>query len=773
MARRRTVPVLLALALVVAVLPALVPVLRADAGSVTTDGSSAGRAAASCWEVKQVRPAARDGVYWLRTPRLQAPGRFFCDMTTDGGGWVLVGRGRDGWLWGGDAQGTPAQVSDTVTGPGAFSPRHLSGAMIDGLLDGRRLDSLADAVRLRRATNAGGTRWQEVRLRFASRDRWSWAFGAGHPLTAATVGGTTVRRTTTRDVAADDGYRRVWTFESASNGWRRGFVFGSSGLGSSRPSSHVFSTVTGGRYGVPFTQVFVRPRLRTPQLSYPAIPDRGTSAQAAPPLARSGALASSWGVTGLGSGGTGEQATPVQAFAQIGRRVYVGGNFTTVQRGPAPGAGDRVAQPYLAAFDAGTGDWVTSFRPHVDGQVKSLAALPDGRLAVGGDFSRVGGAAHAGLAVLDPVSGRADPAFTTQVRNRLKRGVVSVRALEVSGRFLYLAGAFTHVARGAHEVFARSAARVDLTTGRGDGGWNPDLNGTVADLDVSHDGTQVYLAGWFTRAGTVAAPHAVALGTGPRAVVARAWRPTFSTAGPARYQQAVQQVGGLVWLGGSQHSMVAYRLPALSLAAAHVTRAGGDLQVVASNRSLVYGGCHCGDWTYSGTSDYDALRPGQTTVSWSQADKIAFVGAWDASTGAYLPEFAPQWRAAQGRGAWSLLVASDGTLWAGGTFTSVVREDGRNQWVGGFARFAVRPSSSPSPPSGARVSLERGTATVTWRASPTRGVVHEVLRDDRVVGTTSGTSLAVSGSDAGDRFFVRASDGRGNRSASTAVVTAR
>ena len=80
------------------------------------DGLTSFTAAASCWEIKQNVPASASGVYWLVTPKLVAPEEFYCDMTTDGGGWVLVGRGRENWITQYEGKGTGAQLRSAVTG---------------------------------------------------------------------------------------------------------------------------------------------------------------------------------------------------------------------------------------------------------------------------------------------------------------------------------------------------------------------------------------------------------------------------------------------------------------------------------------------------------------------------------------------------------------------------------------------------------------------------------------------------------------------------------
>src|SRR4051794_34720079 len=98
-----------------------------SATATTTDptliGTTSDQAAGSCWEIKQLNSAATDGDYWLLTPAMSAPQQFYCDMTTDGGGWELIGKGRDNWDKNVTGQGNTADLltPDLATMSGATS----------------------------------------------------------------------------------------------------------------------------------------------------------------------------------------------------------------------------------------------------------------------------------------------------------------------------------------------------------------------------------------------------------------------------------------------------------------------------------------------------------------------------------------------------------------------------------------------------------------------------------------------------------------------------
>lgn len=736
-------------------------------------GSSMLTAAASCWEIKQRVPDAADGVYWLVTPTLQRPDAFYCDMTTDGGGWVLIGRGREGWRGEYEGLGTPDQVRQTVTGPEAFTARQLPSKTVDGLLNGGRVDGLDDGIRLRRAADYAGQSWQEVRFQLRNRDRWVWTFRGRHALRSFTFDGVqSPSQVTTLDFGTDAGWRRVNTDTTRAQRWNGGWAYGKDVTGQANATSYIWSAKDGAGNAMPFTQMFLRPKLLSEQLSYPQVPAEGLPASAQRPLAQTRALPTTWGVAGVSGvdGETSELRTEVQAFTQIGSTVYVGGNFETVQRSEA--GADQIPQRFLTAFDVHTGQVVPGFRPVFDDQIKALAALPDGRLAVGGEFTKVNGAAAAGFVVLDAATGQRVNDFPLTPIHRSR--APSIRSLKVgtttqhgvTRTWLYLGGVFTHLRGGAGgDVRTQSAGRVNVADGTPDASWTPIMNGSVNALTPSADGTRVYLAGFFTIGNGVRLDHVAAYpATGP--AVPLTWKPRHSV-DPVKgkaFQWVVEESASRVWHGGSQHNFYSYDKGTLTYSYGGVALQGGDFQTAVVDGDTVYAGCHCVDYFLSGH------RFWYWSTAFDQSDKLGFVGAWDDATGQYLPEFNPIMTARGGYGAWASFVDSTGVLWIGGSFIRAVNVRGTNQWVGGFARYAPRDAQAPAAPTAVEVSGDLGEVELTWTGISEPGVDYEVLENGRVVAVTTGTRAVLRPPAGPVQYVVRAADEAGNRSASTAPV---
>ncbi|MDO4244209.1 MAG: fibrinogen-like YCDxxxxGGGW domain-containing protein [Actinomyces sp.] len=731
--------------------------------TVVRDGLTPATAAASCWEIKQDDPDSADGAYWLVTPQMSAPQQFYCDQTTDGGGWVLIGRGRDNWDRYPQGRGDAAALLERDRSAAAFDAVQLDTRVIDGLLGGTPVSGLDDGLRVLRAKDDKGTQFQSFDIRLGTMSTWSWALGTEYPVSGYRVDGgqwnSAGSATLATRFGADTGWNQMDMTVTKARSYRVGFGYGPSARGGSTASSS-FLWSSNGTAPFPYAELYLRPMLRSAELEFTRIDDAGTGEVTGTGVVSNYASSTRWGVTGNLNGRTAEGNAPVQAFAQVGSTVFVGGNFTEVRQGAN---GTTVARTALAAFDATTGEHIASFAATFDGQVKALAALPDGRLLVGGDFTVVNGERHVGTVVLDPATGQTDPSWTLQVDNRLSSGVVSVKSLVVSGDQVYLGGAFTHLSTpGSAAVYARGAARVSVG-GTPDRSWNPEFNGSVVDVDASGDGSRFYAAGYFTTSAGRPASKATALSTEAGAAPL-GWSFVGSSTERSNYQQAVADTGSLVFAGGSEHSLMGFNRDGFERVSGSVTKdVGGDFQAIATNGDVVYAGCHCGVATYQDAYSWPNLG-GQ----WTRADKIQWVGAWDARTGRQLGEFSPYMLRSNNAGAWSLFLADDGALWVGGDFTGSRTSQTRSQWNGGWVRYPAQDRQAPGTPQDLRTTLsEEAAVTLAWTGVQD-AVSYEVLRDDRVVATstTAGAQVPRGGE---DRFFVRAVDAAGNRSASTPV----
>ena len=734
--------------------------------AVVRDGSSAATAAASCWDIKQRNPEAADGAYWLQTPAMDHPAQFFCDQTTDGGGWVLIGRGRVGWeSWSG-GKGDPAKLTSRSRTSDDFEVVQLSNKAVTELLNNEPVKDQADGVRVMRSWSASGRSYQTMDLQFPKMTDFVWPFKMAHPVNVQLDKGGWRSGLMWGLTGYDNEWNGLQTYPSArTTGWKMGWGYGA--LAANWTGDVTSATSYFRKSGLtvfPYAEAYVRPRISSDSSAFTRIPNEGLSGSTVSAAVSRYAAKTSWGVSGNLNGSVREGNIQVQAFAQVGSTMYVGGNFTGVKQGEK---GAEISSRGLAAFDVATGDF-TGQTFDFNGQVKALLALPDGRLLVGGDFTRVNGEAHSGTVVINPSTGQIDPSWDLQVTNALRGGAVSVRALTYYDGNVYMGGSFTHLSGGGRtKVYARNAGRVGLDA-RPDRSWNPEISGAVQAVGVSEANSAFYAGGHFTTAhGNQRAWYAAKFSTQPGAAVDTDFDFVPSSATAGKYQQTIATAGNRVYVGGSEHSLFGYDTATNQRVSGAMTFSnGGDLQATTvSAKGVIYGSCHCSD------AAYQDMYVWSMNGSWSRVDEIKWVGAWDAATGESLKWTPFELSSLRKTGAWALTTDNYGNLWVGGDFTLSHTDATRTQWNGGFARYDNRDNVAPEAPSLLRSSASNdSTVTLAWEGVAD-AVSYEILRDDRPIATSETTSVEVPRGGE-DRYFVRAVDAEGNRSATTAVYTA-
>ena len=731
------------------------------------DGLSAATAAASCWDIKQRNPEATDGAYWLQTPAMDHPEQFFCDQTTDGGGWVMVGRGREGWeSWSG-GKGDPAKLTSRSRTPGDFDVVQLSNKAITELLNNEPVKDQADGVRVMRSWSASGRSYQTVDLQFPKMTDFVWPFKMAHPINIQLDKGGWRSGVMWSQTGYDNEWNGLQTYPSArTTGWLMGWGYGAqaSNWGGDVSSANSFFRKSGLTV-FPYAEVYVRPHISSDSSSFTRIPDEGMSGSTVSGAVSNFAAKTSWGVSGNLNGSYAEGSIQVQALAQVGSTMYVGGNFTGVKQGDK---GAEISSRGLAAFDVNTGNF-TGQTFDFNAQVKALLALPDGRLLVGGDFTRVNGETHVGTVVINPSTGQIDPSWDLQIVNALRGGSVSVRALTYYDGNVYLGGSFTHLSGGgSSKVYARNAGRVSLS-GRPDRSWNPEISGSVQAVGVSEANSAFYAGGHFTTAhGNQRAWYAAKFSTQAGAALDTGFSFEPSAPSAGKYQQTISSAGDRVYIGGSEHSLFGYDAASNQrLSGAMMFSNGGDLQAsTVSAKGVIYGSCHCSDATYQDMYTWSM------NMSWSRVDEIKWVGAWDAATGESLKWTPFELSSRRKTGAWALTTDSNGNLWVGGDFTLSHTDATHTQWNGGFARYDNRDNVAPEAPTLLRSSAATAsTVTLAWEGV-SDAVSYEILRDDRPIATSTTTTSVEVPRGGENRFFVRAVDAEGNRSATTPVYTA-
>ncbi len=215
----------------------------------------------------------------------------------------------------------------------------------------------------------------------------------------------------------------------------------------------------------------------------------------------------------------------VYALAKVGNTIVAGGSFTSAS---SWGSSTAVPRAGILAFDADNGQLVDAFAPVLNGTVYALVPGPaPNTVLAAGTFKRMDDKSVKRVIMIDVTTGKRITSFKAPGING------RVNSLAVQGNRLYVGGNFTKVAGAPHA----GIASLDFTTGAFDPFVNVQMSERhndsgsgaksavgVTELDVTPDGSRVVAIGNFKRVDGLSRDQVVMLDTnGSQAVVSPTW----------------------------------------------------------------------------------------------------------------------------------------------------------------------------------------------------------------------------------------------------------
>jgi hypothetical protein len=412
----------------------------------------------------------------------------------------------------------------------------------------------------------------------------------------------------------------------------------------------------------------------------------------------------------------------VNAFGVSGSAVYLAGYFSSL---------GGVVRHSIAAISAIDGS-ATGFDPNAAGFNGGIAtvyalAVSGSTVYAGGYFGAIGGQSRASIAALNVADGSStswDPSahyFT---------GPAVVEALAVAGSTIYASGVFTTIGgQTRNNLAALNAADGTATT------WDPNPNSEVATLAVS--GQLVYVGGFFTSIGGQTRNKIAALSVSDG--TATSWDPDATNSANVL---ALAISGSTIYAGGNFPSI--HGVPRQNIAGINLSDGTPTSFDPQASDPSTGGGVHA--LAVSGATVYAAGF--FSTIGGQTRNLIAGLDANNGSATSFDPNGAP------GFGAFALAVASDGTLYAGGSFDTFDLA-----YQQGFAQFSpiLKPVSvvsrkthgTLSPPGDLPLSTS-GPATIECRSggipNGNHTLVFSFLNTLNAVSSITATATTSSGS---------------------------
>jgi hypothetical protein len=189
----------------------------------------------------------------------------------EGTGWLLVGRGRNGWEFDLDGQGALAAAGNegTLGTTAAFEPALYSDAIVNDLIANSGVDLTEVEIRIRRAGDVAGTGpYQEARWRPITQTTWTGDFDGtnpGYAVVQEILSGPGSPHgpvdTNTRDTFGPSGnnHERIFTWAWGGHGNQQGFSYGQTVLGVDGNDATTFLWESGAEnHALPYTEVYIR-----------------------------------------------------------------------------------------------------------------------------------------------------------------------------------------------------------------------------------------------------------------------------------------------------------------------------------------------------------------------------------------------------------------------------------------------------------------------------------------------------------------------------------